>query len=156
MDEIEKIADSEETTAIKNKVEELEKSLDSISKNSESIKTKINELSTALDQLSDSMNMEEVKTNYDKVTTLLLAVPVGDTLSLDAIPVLAVEADSEYEWDIIPTVTSESLGMGEVAEVEYLSENTLTNILFNQTYQATASRKRTFEYFFCIKWRMLV
>ena len=62
---------------------------------------------------------------------------------MDQIPAIAVDADSEYEWEIIPAVTSEVLGMGETASVEYLSEDSITNILFSQSYKVAFDLKDT-------------
>lgn len=74
---------------------------------------------------------------------IILTVNVGESLSLDELPTLMVEEDSEYDWEYIPNVTSETLAMGETATVEYVSEKLLTNILFDQTYEAIYDLKNT-------------
>lgn len=70
-------------------------------------------------------------------------VPVGGSLSLDEVPVLEVETGSEYAWELVPAVTSQVLSMGEVADADYLSEDSLTGILFDQTYEVTFDAKGT-------------
>lgn len=73
----------------------------------------------------------------------VLTVNVGESLSLDKLPALTVESGSEYDWEYIPAVTSEVLDMGETATVEYISEELLTNILFDQTYEAVFDSMNT-------------
>lgn len=68
-------------------------------------------------------------------------VGVGESLAIDEIPVLSVEEGKEYDWELVPAVTSEVLGMGEVADIEYVSEEALTNILFDQTYEVSFDTK---------------
>ena len=73
----------------------------------------------------------------------VLTVKVGDSLTMEQIPSISVDADSEYEWELIPEVTSEILSMGETATVEYLSEDSITNILFSHTYKVAYDLKDT-------------
>ena len=102
--------------------------------------------------LKDFLDSSDIPANMKKVEVRFIAegqedvvyvLKVGDTLSQEKIPALTVEADSEYEWEVIQAVTSEVLGMGEVAHVEYLSEETLKEILFDQTYQVSFDLKDT-------------
>lgn len=74
---------------------------------------------------------------------VVLTVNVGESLTMEQIPTISVEADSEYEWELIPAVTSEVLAMGETATVEYLSEDSISNILFSQTYKVAFDLKDT-------------
>lgn len=70
-----------------------------------------------------------------------MAVGVGENLALEEVPKLAVENDEMYDWVVIKPVTSKTLGMNEVEEIFYLSEARLTNILFNQIYEAEFEAK---------------
>ena len=74
---------------------------------------------------------------------IVLTVNVGESLSYDELPTLEVEEDSEYDWEYIPNVTSETLSVDETATVKYVSEELLTNILFDQTYKAVYELKNT-------------
>lgn len=75
--------------------------------------------------------------------TTAFSISVGENLAMDKIPTVEVEEGEEYEWILIPVVTSKVLGMGETAEVTYLSEETLSNILFSQTYEISYGLKDT-------------
>ena len=70
-----------------------------------------------------------------------MAVGVGENLALEEIPVLEVEDNEMYSWVYVKPVTSETLGMNETEEVLYLSEQRLTGILFDQTYEAEFEAK---------------
>jgi hypothetical protein len=74
---------------------------------------------------------------------VVFTVNVGDSLSMDQIPSITVDEEIEYEWEYIPAVESELLGMGESATIEYLSEESIKNILFNQVYKVTFDLKDT-------------
>lgn len=87
-----------------------------------------------------TVELRFVAEGYDDV---VITVKVGDSLTLDAIPVLQTDVESEYEWEVVTAVEYEELGMGEEPTVEYLSEDYLTNILFSQTYQASFDLKDT-------------
>ena len=68
-------------------------------------------------------------------------ITVGENLSLDQVPVFTVEEGEEFDWEFIPAVADKILGMGEVPEVDYISEESLSNVLFDQTYQVTFDTK---------------
>lgn len=70
-------------------------------------------------------------------------VPVGYDFSESEIPILSVDNEEEYHWKIIPQVTSKVLGMGEEESPEYLSRESLTDIFFDQTYEAEFDLKST-------------
>jgi hypothetical protein len=52
-----------------------------------------------------------------------------------------VGAQELYQWVLRQAVASETLGMGETAEVRYISRERLTDILFDQTYEADFNPK---------------
>ncbi|MBE5887209.1 MAG: hypothetical protein E7283_00060 [Lachnospiraceae bacterium] len=70
-------------------------------------------------------------------------IAVGSDFPESEIPVLSVDSVEEYNWKIVPPVTSQVLGMGETETVEYISVESLQHILFNQTYEAIFDLKST-------------
>lgn len=68
---------------------------------------------------------------------------VGDSLTMKDVPTVEVDDNTEYTWKMIQKVTSTTLGMGESAEVSYISEDCLTNILFDQTFETEFDLKAT-------------
>ena len=70
-------------------------------------------------------------------------ISVGNAFPESEIPVLSVDSAEEYNWKIVPPVTSQVLEMGETETVEYISAESLQNILFNQTYEAVFDLKST-------------
>lgn len=93
-----------------------------------------------LDEGIKTVNVRFIAEGQEDV---VLSVPVGESVSMDEIPTLTVDADSEYDWEWIPAVTSKVLGMGEIASKEYISEESLSNILFDQTYEVSYGLKDT-------------
>lgn len=75
--------------------------------------------------------------------SVVINVNIGESISMDRVPELSTENATEFGWEVVSPVTSEVLGMGETAKVEYLSEESLTNILFDQTYEAVFDTKGT-------------
>lgn len=96
-----------------------------------------------LPDIDEALRTVSIRFVAEGLEDVVISVNVGGSLAMDAIPKLEVEADSEYTWAIVSAVTSESLGMGETASVEYISEERLTNILFDQTYEAVYDLKST-------------
>ena len=96
-----------------------------------------------LPNLSDLLRIVNVRFIIEGQDDVIITINVGESITMDQIPAIAVDADSEYEWELIPAVTSEVLGMGETASVEYLSEDSITNILFSQTYKVAFDLKDT-------------
>ena len=72
---------------------------------------------------------------------VVLTVPTGGTITLNQLPVPEVKEGDIYEWVYEKPVSSKVLGMNEVEEVLYLSEARLTNVLFDQTYEADFNPK---------------
>jgi len=78
-------------------------------------------------------------------------VELGKSLPLTQIPQLDVRENELYQWELRSSVTSKVLGMGETPSVQHLSPGQLSNLLFDQTYEAVfaarntaiASRKKT-------------
>ena len=68
-------------------------------------------------------------------------VKLGGKLPLYNVPKLTVDADQLYEWEYRKPVTAKTLGMNETEEIYYLSEARLTDILFDQTYEAVFDAK---------------
>ena len=96
-----------------------------------------------LPNLSDILKTVTLRFIVEGQDDVVLTVNVGESLTMDQIPTIQVEADSEYEWELIPAVAYEILSMGETATVEYLSEDSITNILFSQIYQVSFDLKDT-------------
>lgn len=96
-----------------------------------------------LPNLSDLLRIVNVRFIIEGQDDVIITINVGESITMDQIPAIEVDADSEYEWELIPAVTSEVLGMGETASVEYLSEDSITNILFSQTYKVAFDLKDT-------------
>ena len=96
-----------------------------------------------LQNLSDLLRTVTLRFVVEGQEDVVLTVNVGESLTMEQIPTIAVDVESEYEWELIPTVTAEVLGMGETATVEYLSEDSITNILFSQTYKVAFDLKDT-------------
>ena len=74
---------------------------------------------------------------------IVLSVELGQTLPVAKIPQLEVGEHQQYQWQLIPDVTAETLAMGETAQVQYVSRERLTSILFDQTYEAVFDAKNT-------------
>ncbi len=91
-----------------------------------------------LDEAFKSVSIRFVVEGQDDV---VLSVPTGGTLALDKLPIPEVKEGDIYEWVYKKPVTSKVLGMNEVEEVLYLSEARLTNVLFDQTYEADFNPK---------------
>lgn len=100
--------------------------------------------------LDDYLLLENLDEMFKTVTVHFLVegqeniektINVGESISLEELPVLSVEDGEMYDWVVVKQVTSETLGMNEVEEVFYLSESRLTNILFDQIYKAEYEAK---------------
>lgn len=91
-----------------------------------------------LDEMFKTVNVRFVVEGQEDIVKTM---NVGESMSLEELPVLSVEAGEMYDWVVIKPVTSETLGMNEVEEIFYLSESRLSNILFNQMYEAEYEAK---------------
>ena len=96
-----------------------------------------------LPNLSELLQKVTIRFIAEGMEEVVYTLNVGDSLTTEQIPTPDVDANSEYAWELLPVVTSQVLGMGETATLEYLTEETITNILFDQTYQVEFDRKDT-------------
>lgn len=96
-----------------------------------------------LEGLDETFGSVTVRFVVDGQDDVVFHISAGESLSLDDLPKLEVAEGEEYQWEIQEDVTYESLGMGETAKVELLSKESITNILFNQTYEASFDTKNT-------------
>ena len=96
-----------------------------------------------LPNLSELLQTVTLRFVVEGQEDVVLTLNVGNSLTMEQIPSISVDAGSEYEWELIPEVTSEILSMGETATVEYLSEDSITNILFSHTYKVAYDLKDT-------------
>jgi len=91
-----------------------------------------------LDDMFKTVTIRFVAENDEDV---VLTLNLGETLALGNVPVPTVAEGETYEWVYNKPVTSKVLGMNEVEETLYLSEEKLTGVLFNQTYEADFNPK---------------
>lgn len=91
--------------------------------------------------LNEAFKTVDVIFRVEGQADIVRTLTIGESLSLDAIPSAAVEEGEEYDWEFVPAVTSEVLGMGEIAEITYISEELLSNIMFDQTYEVSFDTK---------------
>ena len=95
----------------------------------------------AVENLDDCFRTVTIRFLAEGQEDKVLTVDLGKSLDVAKIPVLEVAEQELYHWVLQKRVTSETLGMGEIAEVQYISKERLTNILFDQTYEAVFDAK---------------
>ncbi len=95
----------------------------------------------ALENLDDMFKTVTVTFVTEGQKDVVKTLSLGENLSLDELPVLSVETGQMYDWRFVKPVLSETLGMNEVEEILYLSENRITGILFDQIYEAEFEAK---------------
>lgn len=95
----------------------------------------------ATPNLADVFKNVSIRFHVEGKSDVVLNIPTGGSLTLDKLPVPEVEEGDIYEWVFEKPVTSKVLGMNEVEEVLYLSEARLTDVLFDQTYEADFNPK---------------
>ena len=95
----------------------------------------------AVETLDDMFRTVTIRFLVQGQEDIVLTAGLGDTLTVSQIPQLEVGEQEMYQWKLCPAVTSETLGMGEAAPVLYISKERLTNILFDQTYEALFDAK---------------
>lgn len=96
-----------------------------------------------LPELDDLLRTVTIRFLVEGVEEQVISINVGDSLDMNSIPVIEVENEKEYNWELVPTVVSKLLGMGETIPTEYISKESLTDILFDQTYEAAFDLKTT-------------
>lgn len=94
-----------------------------------------------LPYLSDLFRTITVTFKAEGMDDVVYTLDVGDNLELNRIPKVNVDKGFEHEWELLPVISTEVLSMGETAAKEYLTEKTVSNILFDQTYQMTLDIK---------------
>ena len=94
-----------------------------------------------VENLDESFRVVTVRFVAEGREDTVLTVDLGRTIPVAKIPQLEVGEHELYQWQLIPSVTSETLGMGQAAEIQYISKERLTNILFDQTYVAVFDAK---------------
>lgn len=95
----------------------------------------------AIPNLADVFKNVSIRFQVEGKSDVVLNIPTGGSLTLDKLPVPEVEEGDIYEWVYEKPVTSKVLGMNEVEEVLYLSEARLTEVLFDQVYEADFNPK---------------
>ena len=93
------------------------------------------------ESLDDMFKTVEIRFIAENNEDVVLTINLGETLPLEKVPVPTVTEGDTYEWVYHKPVTTEVLGMNEVEEILYLSEARLTEILFDQTYEADFNPK---------------
>ena len=78
-----------------------------------------------LKKLDDMFKTVAVRFTADGQEDVVMTVKLGETLAIEEVPVLDVEKQEQYQWE------------------PYVSQESLTNILFDQTYQAEFDTKNT-------------
>ena len=105
---------------------------------------------TAPMSIAEFLDMETLDDMFRKVTVRFVAegqedtvitVGLGKNLASGKIPQLDVSGQEQYQWQLIPPVTAQAAVMGAAAEVQYISRERLTDILFDQTYVAVFDAK---------------
>lgn len=95
----------------------------------------------AVENLDDMFRTVTVRFIADGQEDVALTVNLGKSLPVAKIPKLDVRKNELYQWELVKSVTSETLGMGETEEILYVSKERLTNLLFDQTYKAVFDAK---------------
>lgn len=90
----------------------------------------------AVPNLDDMFRTVTVRFAAEDQEDTRLTVALGKSLTVDKIPQLETRESELYHWVLQNSVTAQTLGMGEVAQPQYISEERLTNILFDQIYEA--------------------
>lgn len=95
----------------------------------------------AIEDLDDMYKEVHVSFVADGQPETVMTVGVGKTIKYESIPTVSVAETNIYDWVLRKPVAYEILGMGEEEEVIYVSDARLSNILFDQTYEASYERK---------------
>lgn len=95
----------------------------------------------ALEDLDDMYKHVQVRFIADGQPEVVMTVNVGKSIKYETIPTVSVAETNIYDWVLRKPVTYETLAMGEEEEIIYVSDARLSNILFDQTYEASYERK---------------
>ena len=97
----------------------------------------------AIEELDDMFKTVAVRFIEDVDNEVVMKVNVGDTIAYEEIPTLTVAESTMYDWVLIKPVKYEVLAMNEEEEIIYASDARLSNILFDQNYEANYERKNS-------------
>lgn len=97
----------------------------------------------AIEELDDMYKTVDVRFVADEQEDVVFTINVGETIAYEDIPILTVAETDMYDWVLKNPVTHEVLAMGEEEKIIYASDARLSNILFDQTYEADFERKNT-------------
>lgn len=97
----------------------------------------------SLEKLDDMFKTVKIRFIIENQPDVILEVGMGESVALSDVPLVEVEDSQRYDWEYVKPVTSETLAMNETEETYFLSEARLSNILFNQTYEAVVDAKHT-------------
>lgn len=97
----------------------------------------------ALENLDDMFKTVSVRFIAEGQDDVIMTVGLGKTIAYKDIPTLTVAETDMYDWVLEKPVTYEILAMGEEEEIIYASDARLSNLLFDQTYEANFERKNT-------------
>lgn len=95
----------------------------------------------SVETLDDMFRTVTVRFTAEGQDDVVMTVGLGKNISVSKIPQLEVGEHELYQWQLIPSVTAETLAMGAVADAQYISKDRLTEILFDQTYEAVFDAK---------------
>lgn len=90
----------------------------------------------AVEDLDDMFRTVTVRFVAEGQEDVVMTLDLGKSLPVARIPRPEVGENELCRWELVKSVTSETLGMGETEEKLYVSKERLTNILFDQTYKA--------------------
>ena len=94
----------------------------------------------ALEDLNAALTTVTVRFVAEGQEDVVLTLSLGESLSLEDVPQLEVGDTEQYHWRLRDAVST-GAGFGQTVEVRYLSQERLTNILFDQTYVAEFDAK---------------
>ena len=95
----------------------------------------------ALENLDEAFKTVTIRFEIAGQEDVVVAIPTGESMKLSEVPILDVEDNQIYEWQYEKPVVSKVLAMNKEEDISYLSESKLTNVLFNQTYEAIFDAK---------------
>ena len=95
----------------------------------------------ALENLDDMFKNVSVRFVAEGQDDVVMTVGLGKTIDYEDIPTLTVAETDMYDWVLEKPVTYEVLAMGEEEEVIFASDARLSNLLFDQTYEASFESK---------------
>lgn len=95
----------------------------------------------ALENLDDMFKTVSVRFVAEDQDDIVMTVGLGKSIDYEDIPTLTVAETDMYDWVLEKPVTYEVLAMGEEEEIIYASDARLSNLLFDQTYEASFERK---------------